>query len=185
MRVYYDRDADINLIKDKKIVIVGYGSQGHAHAMNLRDSGIEDVAIAVSGYNGLYSGSTDDLDLAYDAQVIFSGVENLTVALGYAEDDADAADISEAVNLWATYESGQVMLGGEYNDITDGNAEGDSYLLMVNYQINDNASITLRYSEQDLEGTDNDSEKFSIGKTMAWRPAPWREWWRTTDTDPT
>ena len=34
MRVYYDRDADLNLIKDKKITIVGYGSQGHAHAMN-------------------------------------------------------------------------------------------------------------------------------------------------------
>jgi ketol-acid reductoisomerase len=47
MRVYYDRDADINLIKDKKIVIVGYGSQGHAHAMNLRDSGIENVAVAL------------------------------------------------------------------------------------------------------------------------------------------
>ena len=47
MRVYYDRDADLNLIKDKKIVIVGYGSQGHAHAMNLRDTGIENVAIAL------------------------------------------------------------------------------------------------------------------------------------------
>ena len=47
MRVYYDRDADINLIKDKRIVIVGYGSQGHAHAMNLRDSGIENVAVAL------------------------------------------------------------------------------------------------------------------------------------------
>jgi len=47
MRVYYDRDADINLIKNKNIVIVGYGSQGHAHAMNLRDSGIENVAIAL------------------------------------------------------------------------------------------------------------------------------------------
>ena len=47
MRVYYDRDADINLIKDKNIVIVGYGSQGHAHAMNLRDSGIENIAIAL------------------------------------------------------------------------------------------------------------------------------------------
>jgi ketol-acid reductoisomerase len=47
MRVYYDRDADLNLIKSKKIVIVGYGSQGHAHAMNLRDSGIENVAIAL------------------------------------------------------------------------------------------------------------------------------------------
>ena len=47
MRVYYDRDADINLIKDKNIVIVGYGSQGHAHAMNLRDSGIKNIAIAL------------------------------------------------------------------------------------------------------------------------------------------
>ena len=47
MRVYYDRDADLNLIKDKKIVIVGYGSQGHAHAMNLRDTGVENVAIAL------------------------------------------------------------------------------------------------------------------------------------------
>ena len=47
MRVYYDRDADINLIKDKNIVIVGYGSQGHAHAMNLRDTGFENVAIAL------------------------------------------------------------------------------------------------------------------------------------------
>ena len=47
MRVYYDRDADLNLIKNKKIVIVGYGSQGHAHAMNLRDSGIENIAVAL------------------------------------------------------------------------------------------------------------------------------------------
>ncbi len=47
MRVYYDRDADVNLIKAKKVVIVGYGSQGHAHAMNLRDSGVTDVRIAL------------------------------------------------------------------------------------------------------------------------------------------
>ncbi len=47
MRVYYDRDADVNLIKTKKVAIVGYGSQGHAHAMNLRDSGVADVAVAL------------------------------------------------------------------------------------------------------------------------------------------
>ncbi|TPG43176.1 ketol-acid reductoisomerase [Sphingomonas koreensis] len=47
MRVYYDRDADLNLITTKKIAIVGYGSQGHAHAQNLRDSGVKDVAIAL------------------------------------------------------------------------------------------------------------------------------------------
>ncbi|MEN8197759.1 MAG: ketol-acid reductoisomerase [Pseudomonadota bacterium] len=47
MRVYYDRDADVNLIKSKKVAIVGYGSQGHAHALNLRDSGVKEVAVAL------------------------------------------------------------------------------------------------------------------------------------------
>jgi ketol-acid reductoisomerase len=47
MRVYYDRDADINLIKAKKVAIVGYGSQGHAHALNLKDSGVKDVIVAL------------------------------------------------------------------------------------------------------------------------------------------
>ena len=47
MRVYYDSDADAGLIKTKKVAIVGYGSQGHAHAQNLRDSGVADVAIAL------------------------------------------------------------------------------------------------------------------------------------------
>ncbi len=47
MRVYYDRDADVNLIKTKKVAIVGYGSQGHAHAANLRDSGAKEVRVAL------------------------------------------------------------------------------------------------------------------------------------------
>ncbi len=47
MRVYYDRDADVNLIKGKKVVIVGYGSQGHAHANNLKDSGVAEVRVAL------------------------------------------------------------------------------------------------------------------------------------------
>ena len=47
MRVYYDRDCDINLIKNKKVAILGYGSQGHAHALNLRDSGAKNLVIAL------------------------------------------------------------------------------------------------------------------------------------------
>jgi len=47
MRVYYDRDADLNLIKGKKVAIVGYGSQGHAHAQNLKDSGVKNLAVAL------------------------------------------------------------------------------------------------------------------------------------------
>ena len=47
MRVYYDRDADVNLIKSKKVAVVGYGSQGHAHANNLKESGVSEVAVAL------------------------------------------------------------------------------------------------------------------------------------------
>ena len=137
------------------------GETGRRYAEGIRASfGVEDVAIAVSGYNGLYSNAAADMDLAYDAQVVFSGVENLTVALGYAEDD-NSASIAEAVNVWASYESGQVMVAGEYNDVTDGAGnEGDSYLLLANYQINDNASISVRYSELEVTGTT--LEKFSV-----------------------
>jgi ketol-acid reductoisomerase len=68
MRVYYDRDADINLIKGKKVAIVGYGSQGRAHALNLKDSGCKDVRIA------LKAGSTTA------AKVKADGLEVMTVA---------------------------------------------------------------------------------------------------------
>ncbi len=42
---YYEKDADLALLKDRTVAIIGYGSQGHAHALNLRDSGI-DVVVA-------------------------------------------------------------------------------------------------------------------------------------------
>lgn len=47
MQVYYDKDCDLNIIKGKKVTILGYGSQGHAHALNLKDSGIEGITIGL------------------------------------------------------------------------------------------------------------------------------------------
>ena len=47
MRVYYEQDADVNLIKAKKVAVVGYGSQGHAHALNLKDSGLREIVVAL------------------------------------------------------------------------------------------------------------------------------------------
>jgi ketol-acid reductoisomerase len=47
MRVYYDRDADVNLIKGKKVAVIGYGSQGHAHVNNLKDSGATLLAVGL------------------------------------------------------------------------------------------------------------------------------------------
>jgi len=47
MKVFYDKDADLSIIQNKKIAIIGYGSQAHAHAQNLRDSGVKAVKIAL------------------------------------------------------------------------------------------------------------------------------------------
>ena len=47
MKVYYEQDADFNIIKEKKIVIIGFGSQGHAHALNLKDSGATNVVVGL------------------------------------------------------------------------------------------------------------------------------------------
>ena len=47
MKMFYEKDADVDLIKSKKIAIFGYGSQGHAHALNLKDSGAKEVVVAL------------------------------------------------------------------------------------------------------------------------------------------
>ncbi|MBU2534231.1 MAG: NAD(P)-binding domain-containing protein, partial [Alphaproteobacteria bacterium] len=77
MRVYYDRDADINLIKGKKVTIVGYGSQGRAHALNLKDSGCKEITVALrTGSATAKKAEADNLpvksvaDAAKDADMI-------------------------------------------------------------------------------------------------------------------
>ena len=47
MKIFYEKDTNVNLIKEKKVAIFGYGSQGHAHALNLRDSGVKEVVVAL------------------------------------------------------------------------------------------------------------------------------------------
>ena len=84
MRVYYDRDADINLIKGRKVAIIGYGSQGHAHALNLRDSGVKDVAVALrQGSQGVRKAQGEKL------RVMEEDLENLA-----------AKDLHELLRAW-------------------------------------------------------------------------------------
>ena len=47
MKTYYDKDTNKDLIKNKKVAIFGYGSQGHANALNLKDSGVKEVVVAL------------------------------------------------------------------------------------------------------------------------------------------
>src|SRR6201986_27097 len=64
--IYYDNDADLSIIQSKKVAVIGYGSQGHAHAQNLRDSGIEVIV-------GLKDGSKS-IQKAQEAGFMVKGV---------------------------------------------------------------------------------------------------------------
>lgn len=69
MKVYYDKDADLNIIKNKTVAIIGYGSQGHAHAQNLKDSGVKNVII------GLRKGSSTQSRAEKDGFVVKTPAE--------------------------------------------------------------------------------------------------------------
>ena len=73
-KVFYDKDVDCNLLKEKKVAVIGYGSQGHAHALNLKESGVDVVV-------GLYEGSKS-VDAARKA-----GLTVKTVSEAVAEAD--------------------------------------------------------------------------------------------------
>ena len=72
MNVYYDRDCDLALIKAKKVTIVGYGSQGHAHACNLKESGV-DVTVALrAGSTSAIKATNAGLKVASVAEAVAS-----------------------------------------------------------------------------------------------------------------
>jgi len=75
LRVYYDADADLNLLKGKRVAVVGYGSQGHAHSLNLKDNGV-DVMV------GLYKGSRS-WEKAEQNGLKVATVEEATVAADF------------------------------------------------------------------------------------------------------
>ena len=64
-QLFYDADADLSLLNNKTIAIIGYGSQGHAHALNLKDSGMDVIV-------GLYKGSKSESKASRDGLKVFS-----------------------------------------------------------------------------------------------------------------
>ena len=100
INVYYDKDADLSIIQSKKVAIVGYGSQGHAHALNLKDSGV-DVVVALrpgsatakkveAGYAasgvtpGIVAISREILTIAkFDAVLLFTVVADMVLKPGF------------------------------------------------------------------------------------------------------
>jgi ketol-acid reductoisomerase len=118
MRVYYDRDTDLNLIKSKKIAVIGFGSQGHAHAGNLKESGCAELVV------GLRAGS------AGRAKAEAAGFEVL--------DPADAAKWADLVMV-LTPDEGQADLYREklYRNMKPGSALSFAHGLNVHFNLLD------------------------------------------------
>ncbi|MFD2838235.1 NAD(P)-dependent oxidoreductase [Azotobacter vinelandii] len=80
MKVYYDKDCDLSIIQSKKVAIIGYGSQGHAHACNLKDSGVDvyvglragSASVAKAEAHGLTVKSVKDAVAAADVVMILT-----------------------------------------------------------------------------------------------------------------
>jgi ketol-acid reductoisomerase len=68
--IYYDKDADLSFLKDEKIAILGYGSQGHAHAQNLRDSGLSVVVADLPGTPNWIQAEKDGLEVKTVAEAV-------------------------------------------------------------------------------------------------------------------
>lgn len=69
-KVYYDKDVNWDVLKDKKVAVIGYGSQGHAHALNLKESGVSVVVGLYEGSKSAAKAEADGLPVASVAQAV-------------------------------------------------------------------------------------------------------------------
>ncbi len=93
MQVYYDKDADLSIIRSKKVAIVGYGSQGHAHALNLKDSGVSVVVALRPGSASAVKAQNAGLEVAS----IEDAVRSADVVMILAPDEHQARLYSEQI----------------------------------------------------------------------------------------
>ena len=91
--IYYDKDADLALIQSKKVAIVGYGSQGHAHAQNLRDSGVE-VAVALKAGSPSIKKASDD---GFSVMTVSDAAEWADLIMILAPDQHQRSIYSESI----------------------------------------------------------------------------------------
>ena len=99
-KMYYDKDIDLSLVKARKVAIIGYGSQGHAHAQNLKDSGVDVVVGLRSGSQSAERARQDGLAVASVADAVSSAGLVMLLAPDEVQGDIYKQDI--APNLQGT-----------------------------------------------------------------------------------
>ena len=93
MNIYYDKDADLSIIKNKKVAIIGYGSQGHAHANNLKESGVSVIVGLRDGSSSAAKAQSAGLEV----QSIEQAVSNADLIMVLAPDENQAALYSDQI----------------------------------------------------------------------------------------
>ncbi len=94
MKVYYDKDADLSLVKGKHVAIVGYGSQGHAHAMNLKDSGVK-VTVALRAGGASW---TKAVNAGFTVKEVAEAVKDADIVMILLPDENHAQVYSESIH---------------------------------------------------------------------------------------
>ena len=148
MKVYYDKDADLSLVKGKHVAIVGYGSQGHAHAMNLKDSGVE-VTVALRAGGASWKKAQN---AGFAVKEVAEAVKNADIVMILLPDD-QGMELSTLRVIEALVKQGAVISG----------PKPVHTLSLKNAGENDRE---LRAVADQLWGTDNGSGKYlnSCGK---------------------
>src|ERR1700712_4118966 len=105
MRIWYEQDVDIGLVKNKKVAIIGYGSQGHAHALNLRDSGVQVIVAETAGSEGAAAAAeqgftvTDAASAAKQSDIVMMLVPDEIQAEIYKNDLAESIRPGSAIGF--------------------------------------------------------------------------------------
>ena len=102
LSIYYDKDADLSLIQAKKVAIIGYGSQGHAHANNLKDSGVSVTVGLRKGSSSWDKATESGLSVSSIAEATKNADVVMILAPDETQSDLYATDIEPNIKLGAT-----------------------------------------------------------------------------------
>ena len=94
MQVYYDKDADLSVVQKMKVVVVGYGSQGHAHANNLRDSGVSKVVVGLRKGSGSWRKAEN---AGFEVREVSEAVEDADLVMILVPDELQPALYKEEI----------------------------------------------------------------------------------------
>ena len=177
----YQRSMAYVIGDDNKIPFAAY-HQGVKIAFSSGDlSGA--ISVVDDVYNSGGSNDGDSKDVGFEAQIKYTGLENFTIAIGTAQ--SGSGDVTAATtaakgnnttddyyNFWVEYGGiDSLILGAEYNSYkagATGGTDGDSWMLMGNYSVNEKLGVTLRLSEVEEKGTTTyEADKFTISPSYS------------------